>query len=306
MIKGEDTRGRTLDDLLAWPDEYLERSHNYIQILFPLPEGSPFNFDAPVVNREVFDAFRERSELRGRMREAFLRMLKFYGFETLDMREERERKVREEEGHDGEDKVEAKTEEEKANRWKDEESREADGEDKETEAPLQTKTIAPEKAEESAPSSTQHQPPIQPSLLAIEADEDPSSSTTPTLTILPAPNWRRNSTNWVHVFDHNHLRLTRILRSLRVLGLQAECDALFAALEEVYDSSRISDRTMNYWRRAVRRALYIAPDDERIGWLKMWEDEVEALRIQEEGDVNGEGTGDGEEKSKEREEGVEG
>ena len=76
-----DARGRPLRDILAWEDPRLEGCHNYIQMLFPLPEGSPFNLDAPVVDREVFEAFRSREELRAGLRSSFERMLAFYGFE---------------------------------------------------------------------------------------------------------------------------------------------------------------------------------------------------------------------------------
>jgi hypothetical protein len=28
---------------------------------------------------------------------------------------------------------------------------------------------------------------------------------------------------------------------------------------------------MMYWRRAVERPLYLAPDDEEVDWLRRWE-----------------------------------
>lgn len=39
------------------------------------------NDSAPIINKEVFDAFRSRPELRSKLREAFKKMLWFYGFE---------------------------------------------------------------------------------------------------------------------------------------------------------------------------------------------------------------------------------
>ena len=73
--------------------------------------------------------------------------------------------------------------------------------------------------------------------------------------------------------NHNHLRITRILRCLRVLGLQEECDVFFAALKRVYDdpSINIGPRSLEFWTRAVERPLYMAPDDEECGWLEVWE-----------------------------------
>ena len=42
-VCAKDALGRQLDEILAWPDSKLESSHDYIQMLFPLPEGSPYN-----------------------------------------------------------------------------------------------------------------------------------------------------------------------------------------------------------------------------------------------------------------------
>ena len=42
-LKGKDAFGRTQAEILSWSDTKLEASHNYIQMLFPLPEGSPYN-----------------------------------------------------------------------------------------------------------------------------------------------------------------------------------------------------------------------------------------------------------------------
>ncbi|KAJ4376536.1 hypothetical protein N0V86_006649 [Didymella sp. IMI 355093] len=81
-VKAKDALGRTQEQILAWPNNQLENSHNYIQMLFPLPEGSPFNFAAPVIDLETMKAFRANSELRQRLRTSFERMLTFYGFTT--------------------------------------------------------------------------------------------------------------------------------------------------------------------------------------------------------------------------------
>ncbi len=49
FYRGEaaDARGRWWRDILAKSDEWLEATHDYIQWLFPLPERSAFNPDAP-------------------------------------------------------------------------------------------------------------------------------------------------------------------------------------------------------------------------------------------------------------------
>jgi len=172
-IKARDPPGRTFSDIFSWKDDKLEFCHNYIQILFPLPEGSPYNPAAPIIDRATFDAFRSRQELRDMLKLMLVRILRFYGFNYQ---------------HD-------------------------------------THTSQPE--------------------------------------ILPGHNYAQASRNWVMKFNHNHLRITRIIRSLRVLGLQSEADLFFQALVKVYeDSAKISERSLMYWTRAAKRPLYLAPEDE--------------------------------------------
>lgn len=63
--------------------------------------------------------------------------------------------------------------------------------------------------------------------------------------------------HWLTPYNHNHLRLTRILRCLRRVGFEAESQAMFAALRSLYDedarrgAGRISADTFGYWQRAV-------------------------------------------------------
>jgi hypothetical protein len=58
---------------------------------------------------------------------------------------------------------------------------------------------------------------------------------------------------WDHP-NHNWLRITRILRSLRLLGLEAEAQALYRRLEDFHARRRfpIGDDTLRYWTDAVR------------------------------------------------------
>jgi hypothetical protein len=263
-IQAKDAHGRTQEDILAWSDDKLESCHNYIQMLFPVPEGSAFNWEAPIIDREVMDTFRARSDLRDRMRQSFERMLNFYGFEEVQRTgeaSEEAQATRIDETSDGtslsntkgiteietmsstgEPKDIAKDENIKGDTTKDETS--------------EVQDATTNKVEEDASAST-------------------STSVASSYTIVRGPHWRKSFRNWAVRFDHNHLRITRILRCLRVLGLQSECDAFFEALKLVYNdpSIKISERTLSYWTRAVTRPLYIAPDDEQIQWLKEWEDE---------------------------------
>ncbi|KAI9856762.1 MAG: hypothetical protein M1813_008799 [Trichoglossum hirsutum] len=180
-VRAKDYRGRTLDYILSWPDSQLEAYHDYIQILFPLPESSPFNDGAPVINRTTFEAFRSRPELRARLKESFLRILKFFGFELANVSDAKGFRVS------------------------------------------------------------------------------------------PAPNFISASRRWFRPFDHNHLRITRVIRCLRVLGLEDEAVAFFRGLEALVDDHkrRLSRSSLTYWQRAALRPLYVVPQDreadERVG-----------------------------------------
>lgn len=86
FYEGTDTdhRGRYLSDILGWPASKMESAHDYIQIVFPLPEASGVQWSAPTINRQVFDTFRARPELRDRLKDSFKKILWFYGFELID------------------------------------------------------------------------------------------------------------------------------------------------------------------------------------------------------------------------------
>jgi hypothetical protein len=81
-------------------------------------------------------------------------------------------------------------------------------------------------------------------------------STNP-LDVKRRPDFSEKSERWLTQGNHNHLRITRILKSLHILGLQREAKAFFDCVSEIYEEERrksdptISDETMLYWRRAV-------------------------------------------------------
>lgn len=183
VLNAPDEEGRTLSSILAWPDSKLESSHDYIQQIFPLPEQSTFNPSAPLISAQVFSTFRERADLRGRLRESFIRILAFYGLEQRI------------------------------------------------------------------------------------SDTDSGKTEDVVLEIVKAPNFNKASRNWVKLFDHNHLRITRVIRCLRVLGLEQEAEAFFNALESIYQScgGKISNRSLIFWTRAARRPLWLAPDVNDLG-----------------------------------------
>ena len=59
---------------------------------------------------------------------------------------------------------------------------------------------------------------------------------------------------WMAPGDHNLRRITRILTSLRLLGLDAHAQAFFACLSELYRErgGRIGEAAWAHWTRAMR------------------------------------------------------
>jgi hypothetical protein len=77
------------------------------------------------------------------------------------------------------------------------------------------------------------------------------------IAVTRAPNFAAKTEGWLSPGNHNHLRITRILRCLSLLGLEAEAKAFFDCLSEIYEDEQnkpmpaISDETMLYWKEAV-------------------------------------------------------
>lgn len=181
-ILAPDPNGRTHPSILALPDPDLEYCHDYIQLLFPLPEPSSIHPSTPTIDNATFTAFRSRPSLQSQLQASLTRMLQFYGFTA-----------------------------------------------------------------------------------SLSHTEDPQTTPTTITAISPGPNFPLASKRWLKRFNHNHLRITRIIRSLRVLGLETQALLFFNALNAVYDNGRsgIGARSMMFWRRAAERPLYLAPEDER-------------------------------------------
>ena len=176
--------GRKLRSILRWSDDRLEAVHNYIQILFPLPEASPINPAASTITEAVFNAFRSGDEeaegLQAGLRLAFARIAGFFGFKVLGM------------NHEG----------------------------------------------------------------YIEDDAE--------IALALAENCEERFSNWVVPFSHNHLRITRIIRCLRVLGLEKEASAFHSMVKAQRNTTKyggkISTRSIMYWDRAAERPLWMAPE----------------------------------------------
>ena len=56
-----DIHGRTFDDVMAFSDEQIERTHNFIQWLFPLPEPSLSVPGSPCLSGANITALRDSS-----------------------------------------------------------------------------------------------------------------------------------------------------------------------------------------------------------------------------------------------------
>jgi hypothetical protein len=77
------------------------------------------------------------------------------------------------------------------------------------------------------------------------------------ITVTHTPNLATKAIVWLTPGNHNHLRITRILKCLSLLGLEAEARAFFDCLSEIYEDEQdkpmpaISSETILYWRGAV-------------------------------------------------------
>ena len=158
--KAADYQGRTLSQIWGWDDRRLEEQHDYIQVLFPLPEPSHFNRRAPLLDAATLERFRTDPTIRANLLHSFGVMLRFYGF-------------RREEG---------------------------------------------------------------------------------TGQLVPADNFAARADEWLWPGDHNHLRITRILKCLTLCGLKSEAQAFLDALSALPDQERVSDDSRWYWKDAVNAA----------------------------------------------------
>lgn len=59
---------------------------------------------------------------------------------------------------------------------------------------------------------------------------------------------------WLNPYNHNLLRITRILNSLSTLGCREYAQAFLLCLNDLYKQyhDEIGDNTMNYWNNAIK------------------------------------------------------
>jgi Opioid growth factor receptor (OGFr) conserved region len=83
---GVDSRGRSIEMVLALPDNELESIHDYIQWLFPLQTRSGAQPLAPVLTSHEVEAIRADTAALSNLTRAADRMLRFYSKTTWWLR----------------------------------------------------------------------------------------------------------------------------------------------------------------------------------------------------------------------------
>lgn len=74
-----DRLGRYFNEILSYEHFWLEHDHKYIQVLFPIDEGTKFNKHAPLVTENVRKIFAVNADLKATHLKALDLMLAFWG-----------------------------------------------------------------------------------------------------------------------------------------------------------------------------------------------------------------------------------
>lgn len=75
----------------------------------------------------------------------------------------------------------------------------------------------------------------------------------PEIEVSKSDEYESRKGEWINPRNHNYLRITRILTSLRILGLSNYALSFFNCLAQIYslESQNIGTETYNFWRKAV-------------------------------------------------------
>lgn len=79
----------------------------------------------------------------------------------------------------------------------------------------------------------------------------------PDVRVERASNFAASARNWLSPGNHNHLRITRIIKCLRLLGLEREARAFYDCLASIYEEQSgqrwpaITAGTFAFWRAAA-------------------------------------------------------
>ncbi|KAI1183651.1 opioid growth factor receptor conserved domain-containing protein [Nemania serpens] len=185
VVKGRDTWGHTLDQILRWDDFRLQAERDYIQSLFPLPEKMGFANIGPLIDEQTMIMFRRSPQLRGGLMRALKRMLRLYGF-----------------------------------------------------------------------------------------DSQVKDGTAGRLIIAPLETDCGGWLSWLEPYNHNHPRITRIIRSLRLLGLPGAAWDLYRTFIDLYKRRGIIEQpTITLWTRALLDPVYKALDGTEVDWLRKYKTE---------------------------------
>ena len=77
----------------------------------------------------------------------------------------------------------------------------------------------------------------------------------PTSEVVKADNFLDRAPEWLFPEDHNHLRITRILKCLTLCGLNDQAKAFLKALLALPGQHQITSESRRYWRDAVGTAV---------------------------------------------------
>lgn len=148
------------DIIFNWDTNKMETTHDYIQWMFPLPEPSQYNPDAPLLTEDDITLFKSNPDLMDRIERSLKKFLEFMGLSLVKFGQQ----------------------------W-------------------------------------------------IVAKSSEFSN-------------RRGSV-WAS-FNHNWLRITRVLKCLKLLGRDDLAMAFFSCLRQLRDREGIGSTSFEYWENAVR------------------------------------------------------
>ncbi|WP_085317281.1 opioid growth factor receptor-related protein [Derxia lacustris] len=77
---GGDHKGRLIGRILGYDDYRIEHVHDFVQWLFPLPEPSAFNLEAPPLTAADIAELRQRPGLTRGMLQGFVQITSYFGF----------------------------------------------------------------------------------------------------------------------------------------------------------------------------------------------------------------------------------
>ncbi|MEE1656267.1 opioid growth factor receptor-related protein [Microvirga sp. CF3062] len=97
-----------------------------------------------------------------------------------------------------------------------------------------------------------HSPVLTPAEIAV-IRSDPRSIATLNVAAERMLRFYQSTRWWLTPHDHNHLRITRILHSLRLLVGQAEARAFHKAILDLHEAggAPVNARSMRYWAEAA-------------------------------------------------------